>query len=89
MIGWRRASGLARSRLLVWSEEVAEVCFLSIRDPLGLRLAAFVVRRRVIMLAVQAAMNIRAALRAFVGPRDVALGLYLIVTCMTNHDRSR
>lgn len=62
----RRRCALAGSSTLVWNEEVAEVCFLSVGHPFGLRLAASVVRCRVVIFTVQARMNVCAAASAFV-----------------------
>src|SRR5712692_1597308 len=72
----------------IWSEEVAEVPLLAIGDPLGLRLAALVVRVRIIVDAVQAAMNVGAAMRALITPRNVTLNLQVAATVMTDHNVS-
>jgi hypothetical protein len=66
-------------------EEVAEISFFFVWSPLGLRLAAFIVRRRVVPLAVHAAMNISAATRTFIGAGNVSLYLDFTLTGITNH----
>ena len=58
-----------RSRF-VRCKEVAEVCLLAIGDPLGLRFAAAVAHRRIVVHTVQATVNVCRAVRAFVGARD-------------------
>lgn len=67
-------------------KEVAKVRPLTVSDPLCLRLAATIVRRRIIVRAVQAAMNIRPALRTFFRPSDVpGFKLHLHAAMMTDH----
>ena len=72
--------------ILVRRKEVAKIRPVAVSHPLCLRLAATIVRRRVVIRAVQATMNIRPALRALFLPRDIAgLKLHLHATMMTNH----
>ena len=71
---------------LVRREVIAEIGLLSIRDPFGLRLAASVVRARIIVGAIKAAVNVRTAVWAIIHARDVAFDSYFIATVVTNHD---
>jgi hypothetical protein len=67
-------------------KEVAKVRPLAVGNPLCLRLAATIVRRRIIVGAVQAAMDIRPALRTFFRPGNVpGFKLYLHAAMMTDH----
>jgi hypothetical protein len=70
---------------IVGVKKVAEVSLLAISHPLGLRLAAFVVSVRIVVLAVQAAMNIGTTSGAFVAPRDKTRYLQLAAAVMTDH----
>ena len=72
--------------ILIRRKEVAEVGLLAVGDPLCLRLAAAIVRRCVVIRAVQSAVNIGPALRAFFLTRDIAgFKLHFLATMMTNH----
>ncbi|HXU38704.1 MAG TPA: hypothetical protein VN937_20280 [Blastocatellia bacterium] len=70
---------------VIGNKEIAEVCFLAIRDPFSLRLPAFVMRVLVVVIAVQAAMDIGATTWAFIASRDVASDFQLGAAVMTNH----
>jgi hypothetical protein len=70
----------------IWSEEVAKIRLLAIGDPLRLRLPAPVMRVRIIADAVQAAMNVRAAMRALISPRNEPFNLNFAATLMADHN---
>src|SRR4030095_13073512 len=83
-----RGLGCHRSEL-VRKEKVTEVCLFPIGYPLGLRLTTLVVSVRIVIRAVQTTVNVGSAMRALIGPRDVAFGLEFAVTLMADHNCSR
>ena len=66
-------------------EEVTEVCLLAVGNPLRLRLAAAVMRGRVVVVAVEARVDIVAAMRAFVAAKCPPLDLDFLFAMMTEH----
>ena len=70
---------------MVSSVKITEVCFLAIGYPFGLRLATLVVSVLIVVVAIQAAMDIGATTWAFIASRDVAPDFQLGAAVMTNH----
>ena len=70
-------------------EEVTEVRLFPIGHPLSLRLATLVMGMRIVVRAVQTAVNVSRAMRALIGPRDVAFDLEFAMTLMADHSCSK
>lgn len=70
---------------VIGNKEIAEVCFLAIGDPFSLRFPALVMSVLVVVIAIQAAMDIGATTLAFIASRDVASDFQLGAAVMTNH----
>ena len=67
---WIRRGTLSCARSEhVRPKEIAEICLLAIGDPLSLRLTALVVRMRIVVVAIQTAVDVGRAIRALVCPR--------------------
>lgn len=81
----RRTLESTRFPQVIGNKEIAEVCFLAIGDPFSLRLPALVMSVLVVVIAVQAAMDIGATTWAFIASRDVASDFQLGAAVMTNH----
>jgi len=67
------------------SEKVAEIRFFSILNPFGVRLPATIAKRRLIVRAVHAGVEIGTALTAFIGSADESLDFDLRPTVVAIH----
>lgn len=83
-IGSRALESTGRFQI-VSGVKIAEVRFLAIGDPFSLRLTTLVMSVLIVVIAIQAAMDIGATTRAFIASRDVASDFQLGAAVMTNH----
>ena len=78
-------SGARSSARRLRCEEIAEVCFLSICNPLGVRLSAAITECWLVVGAINARVKIGTAPVTFIGPANKSLDLNLGATMMTVH----
>ena len=72
---------------LIWQEEIAKIPFFAVWDPLGMRFAAPIVRRWIVVQAVQTAMDICVTGWTDVGARDGSLKLQFTFAGVADHEK--
>src|SRR5215468_3693606 len=72
----------SRGPAAIWLEVITEVCLLAIGYPFGKRFATSIVRGRIIVRTVEAAVDVVTARRALLRAKDLALNLQFGFTVM-------